>query len=220
MKKSLIAVFWLFLTFQIIFTGTVITVSAQNRWTSLLNQYQNHENVHQMIFVKYKGKSKAEVILYTKQHTKWKKKLSCTGYVGKKGINKKKEGDKKTPTGTHHITGAFGIKKDPGAKIKYQKVNKYLYWCTDKKYYNRLIDIRIQKHKCHGEHLIKYKPHYNYGLFLDYNKSGKYKKGSAIFMHCKGKNNYTAGCIAVSQKNMIKIIKTIEDGTLICIYNK
>ncbi|CDC34519.1 ykud domain-containing protein [Anaerostipes sp. CAG:276] len=104
--------------------------------------------------------------------------------------------------------------------MNYTRVNKYLYWCGDKKYYNRLIDVRKKKHRCRGEHLIDYKPHYYYGMFLNYNPKHKYKKGSAIFLHCKGKKPYTAGCIAVSRKNMKKIIKNAESGARICIYRK
>ena len=43
---------------------------------------------------------------------------------------------------------------------------------------------------------------------------------SAIFLHCTGSNPYTAGCIAVSQKNMLKIIRAAQPGAKICIYKK
>jgi L,D-peptidoglycan transpeptidase YkuD (ErfK/YbiS/YcfS/YnhG family) len=201
-------------------TATCTIKVSTNRWNYLLDKYQYDSKVNQLVFVKYKGKKKADVLLYTKTNNQWKKEISTAGYVGKKGINKKREGDKKTPTGTFNFTGAFGIKSDPGAKMKYTHVTKKLYWCGDKKYYNQLIDITKHPHKCVGEHLINYKPHYNYGMFLDFNKSNKYKKGSAIFLHCKGKNNYTAGCIAISESSMKKIIQTVENGSKICIYNK
>lgn len=199
---------------------TVHAAAKQTIWEKKFDQYRYNKNVDQLIFVKYHKKSKATVYMYQKKDHKWKRILKCKGYVGKKGIYKKKEGDMKTPAGTYGFTGAFGIKKNPGAKMKYTKVNKHLYWCGDKKYYNQLVDVRKKKHRCRGEHLIDYKPHYNYGLFLDYNPKHKYKKGSAIFLHCKGKNPYTAGCIAVSQKNMKKIIKKTQPGAKICIYRK
>ena len=192
----------------------------KNKWEALLLKYKGNKKVNDLIFVKYKGSSKAEVLYYKKKSGTWKKMLSCKGYVGKKGINKKKEGDKKTPTGTFCITGAFGIKQNPGAKISYTKVTSSLYWCGDKKYYNQLVDVKKKPHKCSGEHLIRYKGYYDYGLFLDFNKEGKFKKGSAIFMHCKKKNSYTAGCIAVSKTSMKKIIQNIDKGTKICIYKK
>ena len=199
---------------------TVRAAARQTVWQKKFSQYRYDETVNQLIFVKYQKRSKAAVYMYQKIDHKWKRILKCKGYVGKKGINKKKEGDMKTPSGTFGFTGAFGIKKNPGAKMNYTRVNKYLYWCGDKKYYNRLIDVKKKKHRCRGEHLIDYKPHYYYGMVLNYNPKHKYKKGSAIFLHCKGKQPYTAGCIAVSRKSMKKIIKNAEAGARICIYRK
>ena len=149
----------------------------KNRWTRLIQKYEKSEKVNQLIFVKYKGKSKADIILYKKVNGKFKKVFACAGYVGKNGINKKREGDKKTPTGTYGFTKAFGIKSNPGSKIKYIKLNSYLYWSADRKYYNQMIDIRKVKASRAGEHLIRYRPHYNYALAIDYNKKCIYKKG-------------------------------------------
>lgn len=191
---------------------------AGDRWNQLLDQYADDAKTNQLVFVRYTGGSNATVQMYAKSGKKWKRILNCKGYVGSNGIGKTKEGDKKTPTGTFNLTQAFGIKDDPGAGTSYVKVNEYLYWCGDQPYYNQLIDIREHPHTCRGEHLIDYVPHYNYGMFLDYNKNCTYGKGSAIFLHCTGSNPYTAGCIAVSQENMIKIIRKAKKGAKICIY--
>ena len=197
----------------------VVTVKP-DRWEKLLDKYSRNEDVRQVVFVKYSKGSKAKVLMYGKTNEKWDRILECTGYVGKRGIGKKKEGDKKTPTGVFNLTQAFGIKKNPGTTMPYIDVDENLYWCGDKKYYNQLVDTRKTTHKCKGEHLADYVPQYNYGIVLDYNQECVYKKGSAIFLHCKGSNAYTAGCIAVSQKNMIKIMKNIEPGAKICIYKQ
>ena len=210
-----------------VITGTIgvsklkctVYVKAE-RWDKLLEQYAGNDDVRQLVFVKYTGGTKARVEMYNKTGGTWNCILECQGYVGKKGIGKKKEGDKKTPTGVFNLTDAFGIKGNPGTALPYIDVNESLYWCADKKYYNQLIDIREKPHKCKGEHLADYVPQYNYGITLDYNKSCTYKKGSAIFLHCKGKYSYTAGCIAVSQKNMVKIMRNTEPGAKICIYKK
>ena len=175
----------------------------KNRWTRLIQKYEKSEKVNQLIFVKYKGKSKADIILYKKVNGKFKKVFACAGYVGKNGINKKREGDKKT-----------------GSKIKYIKLNSYLYWSADRKYYNQMIDIRKVKASRAGEHLIRYRPHYNYALAIDYNKKCIYKKGAAIFLHCTGSNPYTGGCVAVKEKYMKKIMKTVDKNAKICIYPK
>ncbi|MCD8199665.1 MAG: L,D-transpeptidase family protein [Coriobacteriaceae bacterium] len=193
----------------------------KNRWGWLQQHYQDDSSVKQLIFVKHKKGAKAKVLLYkkTKQGT-WKKALSCAGAVGQNGIDKKKEGDWRTPTGTYNITGAFGLQKKPKTSLKYTKINKYLYACNDKKYYNQIIDIRKHPHSCTGEHLSLYPRSYAYGLFIDYNASHTYGKGSAIFMHCSGSTPYTSGCIAVSKSNMLKIMKKLQKGAKICIYPK
>ena len=194
-----------------------VTVNT-TKWDDILDSYQNDDSINQLLFVKYTGGSKAKVILYNKDNGKWKKILSCSGEVGKNGIDKQREGDKKTPTGIFNLTHGFGIKKNPGTKVPYVKVNSNLYWCGDQNYYNQLIDITEKPHHCTGEHLIDYTQCYAYGMFLDYNKECTLGKGSAIFLHCKGNSGYTAGCVAVSQENMIKILRSVEPGAKICIY--
>lgn len=201
-------------------TKQVSAATSSDKWKTLLQKYQKNKKVTQLIFVKYKGNSKADLVLYNRKNGKLKKVLQCAAYVGKNGINKKKEGDKKTPTGTYSFTKAFGIRKNPGSKMKYIKLNKYYYWSGDRRYYNRMIDIRKVKASRSGEHLIDYKPQYNYALALDYNKKCVYKKGSAIFLHCTGSKEYTGGCVAVKEKYMKKIIKTVDKNAKICIYPK
>ncbi len=189
-----------------------------SRWSQLLDEYKEDSGTKQLVFVKYEGGSRAAVQMYEKNGGKWSCIVDCQGYVGRNGIDKVREGDGKTPTGTFSLTHAFGIQDDPGAKLPYVKVNSYLYWCADQSHYNQLIDIRQYPHSCSGEHLINYVPHYYYGMFLDFNKENVYQKGAAIFLHCTGSNPYTAGCVAVSQADMIKIIQHAEEGAKICIY--
>lgn len=192
---------------------------AKNQWAYVLERYKTNSKVKQLVFVKYKGNSKASVVLYQKQSGTWKKVLSCPANVGKNGIGKKREGDKKTPTGTFDLPSAFGIRKNPGAKLPYTKVKSYHYWCSDPVYYNQLIDIRTHSHTCSGEHLMDYKGYYDYGIFIGYNKEGNYPKGSAIFLHCQKRGEPTSGCISVSRANMKKILRTVSKGAKICIYS-
>lgn len=191
---------------------------AKDQWAYLLERYKTNTKVKQLVFVKYKGNSRAKVELYQKQNGTWKKVLSCLGNVGKNGIGKKREGDKKTPTGTFDLSVAFGIQKNLGAKLPYTKVKSYHYWCSDRAYYNQLIDIRTHPHPCRGEHLIKYKGYYDYSIFIGYNKAGTYQKGSAIFLHCQKRSEPTSGCVSVSKTNMKKILRRVSKGAKICIY--
>lgn len=217
----------------------------QIRWEKIKEDYLNTET-DRLIFVKYKSGSKASVEMWKKvskeletvsqdmqtdesmeppanTNYEWEKIVSCKAYVGQNGINKKRQGDRKTPVGIYHITMAFGRKKSPGtAGISYTKLNKYHYWSCEKATYNQFIDVRdLGRKQMSGEHLIEYKPWYNYALATDYNKKCVYLKGAGIFLHCVGGGRkYTAGCVAVSQTNMKKIVKNTTTNTKICIYKK
>lgn len=219
------------------------------RWDAIKEDHLNTET-NRLILVKYEGGSNATVEMWKKMsketeiipqgaatgeaieqpkntnapyENEWKKIVSCKAYVGQNGINKKKQGDRKTPEGIYHITMAFGRKKSPGtAGISYTKLNKYHYWSDEKATYNQFIDVReLGRKKMGGEHLIAYNPWYNYALAMDYNRKNTYLKGSGIFLHCVGGGRKsTMGCIAVSQKNMKKIVKNTTTHTKICIYKK
>ena len=194
---------------------------ATGKWKNILNKYRYNKKVNHLVFVRYSGRNNTTLTLYRKgKDNIWYQVLHCKAYVGQNGIDKVKEGDRKTPTGTFSLETPFGIQKNPGSKMKYTKVNSNHYWCGDKKNYNKMINIKTVPHKCRGEHLINYTKQYAYAMNIGYNKAGKYKKGSAIFLHCYGYNNYTLGCVAVSKSNMKKIIQTCSPGTRICIYRK
>ncbi len=177
----------------------------------------------QLVVVKYKSGSTATLTMHEKGSDGiWRQTLSPTAYVGRNGIGKTKEGDKKTPTGTFNLKTPFGIKSNPGTSLDYVKVTKYHYWCgtSGSKYYNRLIDTRLtsRARTSSDEYLINYKGVYNYAAFIDYNASGTAGKGSCIFLHCTGSNKYTAGCIAIPESVMIKVLKSLKAGCKIVIY--
>lgn len=197
--------------------------NKERRWKDLLKIYQNDEKTDCLIFVKCKGRSRAQLELYKKHKMQgeyqWRLVLSCGAHTGKNGLDKKEEGDGKTPTGTFWITKAFGIKNDPGTALSYTKVNEYHYWSEEEETYNQLIDVRkLGKKKIKGEHLIAYAPAYHYALVIGYNTEGIYKKGSAIFLHGKTDRTYTAGCVAISEANMKRVLINVTKNAKICIY--
>lgn len=155
------------------------------------------------------------------------KNIKCITYIGKNKLtNNKKEGDLKTPIGIFDLGLVFGTHNDEDLQlnknIKYVKINDKLYWVDDinSKYYNKLIDIsKIEKDFTSAEHLIKYLKAYEYGIEIKVNPNNIKGSGSAIFIHCYGNNNYTAGCIAISKENMINLLKKIDENTKINIIN-
>ena len=185
-------------------------------------KYLNDDSVNCVICVEAVSPNLARVLMYEKSQingkTVWTNTLACEGVIGLNGLGKTKEGDNMTPIGDFGFSAAFGIKENPGAAITYVDITEDIYCCSDEVAYNQLIDIREFPHDCaDGEHMIEYSPEYNYGLFIDYNKEGTPGLGSAIFLHCKGANTYTGGCIAVDEDCMIQILKAADANARIII---
>ncbi len=126
--------------------------------------------------------------------------------------------------GTWKIGEAYGIKDNPGSIIPYTKITEDMYWCgtsSKGKKYNTLIRKSDDPEEDYSgdEHLIDYDISYNYLIDLGYNKYGVPYMGSAIFLHCwKSENTPTAGCVAIEEKNMVKVLQTITPGTIVTIY--
>jgi len=214
-KKIFFAILIMFAVF--------LNLYAQNiDENEILNKYKDNKKVKQLICVRYVADSNAILTMYTKdnkQKNTWNLILTTDVFVGKNGIGKQKEGDLKTPAGTFNITKAFGIKENPGTKLKYINVTENTYACDeDCKYYNQIIDSKKTKHQCKGEHLTEYCPQYNYAMCIDFNSDNIYPNGSNIFIHVKGSKNYTAGCIALDEESMITVIKNSTKKTKIYIY--
>ena len=147
-----------------------------------------------------------------------KYRIKCA--IGKRGIgNKKREGDKITPIGKFKIKTIL-YRKDRISHFKC-KINKLsiksdMGWCDDpkSKKYNKLIKIPF---KGSAEKLYRKDNTYDIILVLNYNINPIRKgKGSAIFIHVARKNyKSTLGCIAVSKKNLKKIVKKINNSTIV-----
>ena len=195
-------------------------VQTINR-NQLLNKYQDNKKVQQIISVTQVEGSDAILKMYVRDKTQdsgWNLIVATDAYIGQRGLGKSKEGDLKTPIGEFNVTQAFGTKWNPGTTLKYIYVNNDTYACDeDCKYYNQIIDAKKTKHKCKGEHLMDYLPQYNYALCIDYNPYNVFPNGSNIFIHVKGQRSYTAGCIAVDEESMIKILQNATKKTKVVI---
>ena len=147
-------------------------------------------------------------------------KLRCS--IGKSGIKKvKKEGDLATPKGTFGF-GLLYYRKDriklPKCKIKKKIIKKNMGWCNDSKSikYNKEINL---PYKYSSEKLYKKENVYDLFLIIKYNTNPVIKKkGSAIFLHI-AKKNYkpTQGCVAISKKDFLKILPSLNNKTTITI---
>ncbi len=140
--------------------------------------------------------------------------------VGKKGIDKEKtEEDKKTPRGIFGLEKLYyrndRIKK-PFTKLKCIKITKNIGWCNnvkDKTNYNKLINI---KKKTRHEKLYRRDFKYDLVIPIKYNwKKRVPGKGSCIFLHLTKNYKPTEGCIALSKKDFLILLKLINTKTKI-----
>ncbi len=147
------------------------------------------------------------------------KKINCR--VGLNGIGwKNREGDRVTPKGVYSL-GSLFYREDRIGRIKTSlkkiKIRKNLGWSTDSrdKNYNKLIRT---PHRFIHEPLYREDCVYDLLITLNYNSLNiKKYKGSAIFLHCLGKNIYTEGCIAMEKKYLLQLLKTIVPSTRVII---
>ncbi len=147
-------------------------------------------------------------------------KLKCC--IGKSGItSSKKEGDLATPKGLFKL-GLLYYRNDRNKKIKCKLpkkiINRKMGWCNDSrsKKYNKEIRFPFNYN---AEKLYRKDRNYDLIINIKYNHKPVIKnKGSAIFLHITNdKYKPTAGCIALTKKDFLKILPTINKKTKISI---
>lgn len=141
--------------------------------------------------------------------------------IGKNKLKKNKvEGDKSTPVGKFELKYLYYRKdriKKISTKIIKKIIKKNLGWCNDIKNTKYNKPIIINKKISH-EKMFRYDGKYDLVLVLDYNmKKTIPGKGSAIFIHITNNYSPTAGCIALSRKDLIILLKIISKNTNILI---
>jgi len=142
--------------------------------------------------------------------------------VGKKGTSRKKiEGDLCTPRGVFDLKTVY-YRSDRIQKIQtkltLKKIKKNMGWCNDplSKKYNTQIEIN---EKVKHERLYRKDSKYDILLVINYNlKKPIPFKGSAIFLHITKNLKGTAGCIALSKKDLLILLKLINKKTKIEIF--
>ena len=146
-------------------------------------------------------------------------KFKCS--VGKKGFTRnKKEGDLKTPAGIFEL-GKIYYRPDriekPLSKLKTTTIKKNMGWCDDpkSKYYNKLIKIK-KNFKIKHEKLYRKDNKYDIFILIKHNYKKVIKnQGSAIFLHLTKNYLPTKGCVALSKKDFLILIKLINKKTKI-----
>lgn len=157
----------------------------------------------------------ANIQLFEKDNGQWKQISSqFSGDVGMHGFTwNKVEGDGKTPIGKFSFGTGFGKDANPGTQIEYRQVNNNDYWVDDSNssLYNTWQAGPANGRWSSGEKLLRSDWLYDYAVAINYNTEKARGKGSAIFLHIwRGPGSGTAGCVATSQDNLLKIIRWLN----------
>ena len=140
--------------------------------------------------------------------------------IGKNGLTLfKKEGDYKTPKGVFEIGNLYYRKdriKKPITTLKCIEIKNNMGWCNDVnqlKNYNRLINT---KENIKHEKLKRKDCKYDLLIPIKYNFKKPIKnRGSCIFIHLTKNYKPTAGCIALSKKDFLIMLKLLKKKTKI-----
>jgi len=145
-------------------------------------------------------------------------KYKCS--FGKNGFTKNKlEGDLKTPVGIFKFLNCY-YRSDrtlkPLTYVPCIKIKKDMGWCDDplSEDYNKPITLPS---KFSHEKLYRKDNMYDIFLVINYNINPTKKfLGSAIFLHIANYNyKPTKGCVSISKKNLIYLLKNINTDTKI-----
>lgn len=183
-----------------------------------LNNYKGISNVSQILLVMADDAEdcKATARAYEKVNGLWQPVFEVMeAVIGNKGLTyDKKEGDKKSPAGMFPLYRCFGSEENPGTKLIYTKFEKNDFWVDDvnSEFYNTYQKGLPGGRWNSAEDLFETGKLYRYFVVVEYNTDNPVPgKGSAIFLHIwKGKDSYTSGCTAMSEENLLKIIRWLE----------
>jgi D-alanyl-D-alanine dipeptidase len=124
----------------------------------------------------------------------------------------KKEGDGKAPAGLFTLGNGFGYSE---FEIDFPySVYKRSDHCVDdskSKFYNTIIDsTKVIKDYKSFEHMRLKNNLYKYGITVNHNINQTSNAGSCIFIHIRSKKGGTAGCTAMREEKIVKILKWLK----------
>lgn len=184
----------------------------------ILQKYHIEKTINQVILSYNQNQSETtgELVGFERINGKWQSTFNTiTVNFGKNGFavyNEKIEGDGKSPTGVFEIGKAFGYDDNISHSIDFITLDENHYWDSDSKSatYNQLL---TKKPATALMEVMRRKDRlYKYGIIINYNTQRAIpEKGSAIFLHVQRREGaYTAGCISMKEKNIVRLIEWLK----------
>ncbi|WP_099024766.1 L,D-transpeptidase family protein [Mycolicibacterium palauense] len=181
-------------------------------------------NATQVISVVGTGGSDAKMDVWQRTTSGWQPVGSgIPAKIGAKGMSPNHyDGSMMTPMGIYTLDFAFGTQPNPGSGLQYVQVTPDHWWDGDMKSptYNTMQVCK--KNECpfstslsDGTENLDI-PQYAHAVVMGVNKERIPGKGGAFFVHTTD-GGATAGCVAIDDATLVKIMQWLRPGALIAI---
>jgi L,D-peptidoglycan transpeptidase YkuD (ErfK/YbiS/YcfS/YnhG family) len=184
----------------------------------------NVGNATQVLSVVGVGGSDAKLDVWQRSAAGWDP--VATGIrakVGAKGmVAQSHDGNMQTPMGIFSLDFAFGTQPNPGGGLQYVQVGPNHWWDGDMKSPTYNTMQVCEKSQCpfstdpaSGTENLQI-PQYAHAVVMGVNKERVPGNGGAFFLHTSD-GGPTAGCVAIDDATLVKIIRWLQPGALIAV---
>ena len=205
----------------LLFSFGCMSSKKQNAATQNLlenNKAFINEDVSQLIVVfnEVAGDHLATLVAMERADKSWQPAFeSIPAIIGSNGFampGEKREGDGKSPVGLFKLGQLFTYELNVDTQMPFAQSTPEDKWIDDPESpdYNR--HVRGPTSANTYENLKLKSDHYKYCMVIRYNTDPVVKgKGSAIFLHLREpEDEATAGCIAISEPDMLQLLKWLD----------
>jgi L,D-peptidoglycan transpeptidase YkuD (ErfK/YbiS/YcfS/YnhG family) len=181
-------------------------------------------NATQVVSVVGVGGSNAKVDVYERAAAGWQAVAAgVPAHIGQNGmLPETHDGNMATPMGIFTLDFAFGTAPNPGGGLQYVQVGKNHWWDGDMKSPTYNTMQMCEKSQCpfdtnpsSGTENLEI-PQYRHAVVMGVNKERVPGNGGAFFLHTTD-GGPTAGCVAIDDAMMVKLIKWLRPGALIAV---
>jgi len=172
-------------------------------------------SITQAIIIHPANHTQTRLSAWQKQDRRWHRVFCSSAVIGRNGLaapGQKKEGDGKTPSGLYPLGPAFGYAPAIATGLDYKEIGDLDFWVDDMNsaQYNQWVHGKPQA--ASYERMKRPDNLYQYGVVIGYNMHPIVRgAGSAIFMHVwRRYNSSTAGCVALSERKLRRILRWLN----------
>ena len=178
----------------------------------------------QVISVVGAGGSSAKMDVFQRGANGWEPlRAGIPAHVGEKGLAAEThDGNMQTPLGIYTLDFAFGTAPNPGGGLQYVQVGSDHWWDGDMKSPTYNLMQVCEKSQCpfstalsDGTENLDI-PQYAHAVVMGVNKERIPGKGGAFFLHATD-GGPTAGCVAIDDAMVVKLIQWLRPGALIAV---